>query len=85
MPATGSLEDVAAALELLGSAWLSSPPEARAALPPLMLKAAEVEPGHVEWVVRAELKPLLDLCVYPAGSASSQPTPDTHYSVRYSA
>jgi site-specific DNA recombinase len=82
MPTIGSLEDVAAALERLGPAWASAPPELQAPIPPLMLHAAEVNPDGVEWVVRAELKPLLDLCVSgDSGLYSVAP----RYTVRYSA
>ena len=44
--------------------WLRTDPERQAAIPPLMLTAAEVEDGRVStWVVDASLRPLLDLCV----------------------
>jgi hypothetical protein len=76
------LEAVADALRDLGAAWRHATAETRAALPPLMLKAAEVVDGGLTWVVHAELRPLLDLCVSADGS------PDTSvqdYTVRYSA
>lgn len=63
LPSIGSLEAVAAALANLGSAWRSAPAEMQAAIPPLVLRSAEVVDGRVTtWVVRGELKPLLDLC-----------------------
>jgi hypothetical protein len=82
MPTIGSLEDVASALERLGPAWESAPPEIQSAIPPLMLHAGEVSPAGVEWVVRAELKPLLDLCVLTAPVLYSRAA---RYTVRYSA
>ena len=82
MPAMGSLEDVAAALDKLGPAWRSAPPALQATIPPLMLHAGEIGPAGVEWVVRAELKPLLDLCRLPGdGLYSTSPL----YTVRFSA
>ena len=63
-PSIGSLEAVADALLNVGPAWSMADPEVREAIPPLMLKAVEVERGEIaEWVVRAELRPLLELCV----------------------
>lgn len=82
MPTIGSLEDVAEALAKLGPAWSSAPAALRATIPPLMLHAGEVNPAGVEWVVRAELKPLLDLCL-PGGTEHYSTT--RRYTVRYSA
>lgn len=67
-PGLAGLESVAEVLRDLGPAWRSASPEAQAAIPPLMLKSASVADGEVsEWVVRAELRPLLELCV-PTGA-----------------
>jgi site-specific DNA recombinase len=82
MPASRSLEDVAAALEQLGPAWRSAPPELQAVIPPLMLHAAEASSAGVEFVVRAELRPLLDMCVARRPEAGSG---DRGYTMRYSA
>ena len=82
-PGLAGLEAVAEVLRDLGPAWRSASPEAQAAVPPLMLKEATVTNGRVgEWVVRAELRPLLDLCVPDASHpwASSD-----EYTVRFSA
>lgn len=54
------------------NAWRAADPETQAAVPPLMLKAAIVEEGRIsEWVVRSELRPLLELCVLEPVSAYS--------------
>lgn len=83
-PSIPALESVAAALADLGSAWAyTEDAEAKAALPPLMLKAAEMRPGGVDWIVRAELRPLLELCGVP--SAPSLTVGELEYDVRYSA
>jgi site-specific DNA recombinase len=64
MPSMPGIESVAAALEEVGPAWLQAPAELQAAIPPLMLKAAEVENGRIAaFVVDAGLRPLLELCV----------------------
>jgi len=82
LPSMPSIEAVANALEKAGPAWLTAPAELQSAIPPLMLKAIEVDDGQMAFVVDAALRPLLDLCVqngtslYPAGS---------EYSVRFSA
>lgn len=63
-PGFAGLESVAEALRDLGPAWRHAAPEVQAAVPPLMLKSASVTDSAVsEWVVRAELRPLLELCV----------------------
>lgn len=63
-PGLAGMESVADALRDLGPAWRSASPEAQAAVPPLMLKSASVDEAEIsEWVVRAELRPLLELCV----------------------
>ena len=81
-PGLAGLEAVADALRDLGPAWRAAEPDVQAAVPPLMLKSASVTDGRVsEWVVRAELRPLLDLCV--AGPANPY-APLTEY-VRFSA
>jgi len=78
-PGLAGLESVADVLRDLGPAWRSASPEAQAAIPPLMLKSASVADGAVsEWVVRAELRPLLELCVPTGANAWSCP-------LRYSA
>lgn len=82
-PGLAGLELVAGALKNLGRTWRSAKPEAQAAVPPLMLKSAEVSNGHIlEWVVRAELRPLLDLCVL-GGTDLTVDEPE--YTVRFSA
>jgi DNA invertase Pin-like site-specific DNA recombinase len=73
MPKTGGLEDVAAALEHLAPAWSSAPPDLAAAVPGLMLHSGEVRAGSVEWVVRAELRPLLEMCVEQDPEVHSRP------------
>jgi site-specific DNA recombinase len=71
MPVMPTLERVAEALGDLGAAWRKAPPETQAAIPPLMLKAAEVEDGEVAtWVVDAGLRPLLEMCVPARGYVS---------------
>jgi hypothetical protein len=82
-PGFAGLEAVAEALRDLGPAWRAADPAVQAAVPPLMLKSASVADGRVsEWVVRAELRPLLELCVPP--SPRLRPRSDD-YTVRYSA
>ena len=73
MPKTGGLEDVAAALEHLAPAWQSAPPDLAAAVPGLMLHSGEVRAGSVEWVIRAELRPLLEMCVVADPEVHSRP------------
>jgi DNA invertase Pin-like site-specific DNA recombinase len=69
-PGAADLEAVAGALRDNGPT-----------LPPLMLKSATVDDGRVsEWVVRAELRPLLELCVPPSGRPDA-----ADYAVRFSA
>jgi DNA invertase Pin-like site-specific DNA recombinase len=86
MPTGASFEDVAIALERLGPAWASAEPGVQGAVPALMLHAGEVANGKVEWVVRAELRPLLDLCI-PVGVSRvlGQPVHTPRWTVRYSA
>jgi hypothetical protein len=82
-PGLAGLEAVAEALRDLGPAWRAADPDVQAAVPPLMLKSASVSKGRVsEWVVRAELRPLLELCVPGAGSPWSRAQ---DYTVRFSA
>ena len=82
-PGLAGLEAVAEVLRDLGPAWRSASPEAQAAVPPLILKEATVSKGRVdEWVVRAELRPLLDLCVPDAAYPGTR---DRKYTVRFSA
>jgi hypothetical protein len=82
-PSIPALEAVAAALADLGATWQYADAEAQAAIPPLMLKAAETRPGGIDWIVRAELRPLLDLCVVPEGPRLT--AIELPYAVRYSA
>lgn len=64
MPSIPGIEAVAAVLADLEHAWSSATPDQQAALPPLVLKSAEVEDGRVAtWVVDAGLRPLLEACV----------------------
>jgi DNA invertase Pin-like site-specific DNA recombinase len=82
-PSIGGLEAVADALLNVGPAWSIADPEVREAIPPLMLKTIEVEQGEIAaWVVRAELRPLLDLCV-PADTRQYPRVAE--YTVRFSA
>jgi hypothetical protein len=73
MPQMSTMAAVAEALVDLSAAWSAVPPTMQAALPALMLKAAEVDNGQVvTWVVDAGLRPLLDLCTddrYPTIAA----------------
>jgi DNA invertase Pin-like site-specific DNA recombinase len=63
-PTMASLTAVADALQTLGPAWRSAAPETQATVARLMLESAEVKDGRVStWLVRAALRPLLDLCV----------------------
>lgn len=82
MPSMPSIERVAAALEKVGSAWLTAPEELQAAIPPLMLKAAEVNDGQIEFVVDAGLRPLLELCVRNQQRLYAH---EPKYTVRFSA
>lgn len=83
LPAMGSIEAAAQALEAVGPGWLTMPPALQAKLPPVMLKAIEVDRGRIaSFVVDAGIKPLLDLCVPSAVSLS---TAVPQYTVRYSA
>lgn len=77
-----SIEQVASALEQFGPAWLTAPEELQAVIPPLMLKAAEVDDGRIEFVVHAGLRPLLELCVPPTDYLYAPAAP---YTVRFSA
>ena len=77
MPSIPSLEAVAKVIGDLGSAWADGPSELQAAIPPLILRSAEVRDGRVDaWVVDAALRPLLEACANSDGSG---------YTVRYSA
>lgn len=82
-PGLAGLEAVAEALRDLGPTWSKADPAIRAAVPPLMLQSATVADSRVsEWVVRAELRPLLELCV----PADARLWPDDgRYTVRFSA
>lgn len=83
LPAMGSIEAVAEALAAVGPGWLTLPPALQAKLPPIMLKAIEVDRGRIaSFVVDAGLKPLLDLCVPNAVSLYAT---RAQYTVRYSA
>ncbi len=63
-PGIAGLEAVAEALRDLGPAWRSAKPEAQAAVPALLLKSAEVVDSQIsEWVVKAEIRPLLEMCI----------------------
>jgi site-specific DNA recombinase len=82
-PGLDGLVSVAEALRDLGPVWRSARAEVQAAVPPLMLKSATVADARIsEWVVRAELRPLLELCV----AERSSPYLNTdRYIVRFSA
>lgn len=82
-PGLAGLEAVATALRDLGPTWRSATPDLQAAIPPLMLKQADVSEHSIEWVVRAELRPLLDICLVAANAGLTIGEPD--YTVRYSA
>ncbi len=82
-PGLAGLEVVASTLKNLGRTWRTAKPEAQALVPPLILKSAEVADGKVrEWVVRAEIRTLLDLCI-PVDT--EQLSSDLGYTVRFSA
>jgi DNA invertase Pin-like site-specific DNA recombinase len=83
-PSIGSLEAVADMLMHVGPAWATSrQADVRSAVPPMLLKAIEVEQGEIaEWVVRADVKYLLDLCV-PADVRLQ--SGGRQYTVRFSA
>lgn len=83
LPSMPGIEAVAAALEEVGPAWLSAPAELQATIPPLMLKAAEVDNGRIAaFVVDAGLRPLLELCVPQRVSLYAD---GPQYTVRFSA
>lgn len=81
-PDVASMDRVAAALAELGSAWQRIPIERRRELPGKILRAAVIDGDAVEWVVRAEYRTLIDLCVAAATSASTR---RARYTLRYSA
>jgi DNA invertase Pin-like site-specific DNA recombinase len=82
-PNLGNLTAMAEALEQVGRTWLADDSPARAVIPALMLRDLVVEGGEIsEWVVRAELRPLIELCVLASPSLYSDPA---RYPLRFSA
>ncbi len=66
LPNVGSMESVASLLEEVGQVWRSVPVAVQSLLPRALLAYGEVKGGAVAWMARAELRPLLDLCVVTA-------------------
>jgi site-specific DNA recombinase len=82
-PNIANVEQIADALANVGSAWASMPEERRRDLPGRLLRSIIIERGEVStFVARPELKPLLDLGVVDAASASIR---RSRYTVRFSA
>jgi hypothetical protein len=82
-PDIANVERVAEALAAVGQSWRKVPLERRRELPGRLLRQITVEDGRItEFVARPELRPLLELGVVTATSASTR---RSHYTVRYSA
>lgn len=82
-PNLGSITAIAEALGEYGRSWLEDASPAKRAIPALMLRDLIVRGGEiVEWVVRAELRPLIELCVVSDPSFYPVPQP---YTLRFSA
>jgi len=63
-PSPSSMEEVAAALADLARTWANASPDRQAAVARLMLKEIVTRNGQVAvFMARAEIRPLLDLCV----------------------
>jgi hypothetical protein len=78
------MEEVAAALVDLARTWANASPERQQAVARLMLREIVTSNGQVTvFMARAEIKPLLDLCV--AGSPDLLADIVCSTAVRYSA
>ncbi len=85
-PDIASLERMAAVLSELGAAWANAPLDRQRELPGTILHSAVAEAGEiVEWVVKAELRPLLELVSPGVASAAEASIRRTRYTVRFSA
>jgi site-specific DNA recombinase len=85
-PDMGSLERMAAVLAELGAAWSRLPVDRQRELPGTILHAAVADNGEiVEWVVRAELRPLLELVGNGVAEAAEASIRRSRYTVRFSA
>lgn len=83
MPDMSNLEKMADALTNLGAAWRSIPEDRRQELPSRILQSIIVEDAEiVAFVARPELRPLIELGVVRATSASIR---RSNYTVRFSA
>jgi len=81
-PSPSTMEEVAAALVDLARTWANASPERQTAVARLMLKEIITRNGQVAvFMARAEIKPLLDLCV----ERTSCLLADTGCSMAYSA
>lgn len=68
-PSIANIGQVADAISDIGRAWTKDTDPRRAAIPRLLLEAATVRGGGVkEWVVRAEMRPLVELGLGLAGA-----------------
>jgi DNA invertase Pin-like site-specific DNA recombinase len=81
-PSPSSMEEVAAALVDLARTWANASPDRQAAVARLMLKEIVTSNGQVTvFMARAEIRPLLDLCV----ARSPDLLADTGCATEYSA
>jgi len=80
MPNVESMETVAGLLADVGRTWREAPAAAQGLLPRALVAVGEVKGKTVEWSARAELRPLLDLCVPDGGSLHSA---EDDYTLRY--
>jgi hypothetical protein len=81
-PSPSTMEEVAAALADLGRTWAGASPERQASVARLMLREIVTgDGGIVAFVARAEIRPLLDVCV----ALAPDPYADSVRSTRYSA
>jgi site-specific DNA recombinase len=83
MPDLSGIEKIAEALRDVGAAWRSIPEDRKQELPSRILQQIVVTDAEITaFVARPELKPLLDLGVVAAASASTR---RSNYTVRFSA
>lgn len=83
LPDMGNIERMAEVLTNVGKAWRSIPDDRKQELPGRILQAVEVTDGAISaFVARPELRPLLELGVVDAASASIR---RPNYTVRFSA
>ena len=82
-PDMAGVERIAEALESIGASWRTIPIDRRRELPGRLVRSISVEGGEfTEWLVRPELRPLLELgVVMDAGARSIC----RDYTIRYSA